>query len=184
MKSLLKHVPESAQAVVALDLGSIDILKKFFDRIPEMKRELSEYLRRTVGLDLTEFNGAALFVTKATPQPTGAAFIRLKRGGTLRGRRIAGHQGVKIVSVEGKKLVAASVRGGLVLGDMAGIKQAIELARGKARPLGADPRWPRCCPRPAAASSSSQGCTPPASPSRRCSRWRGSFGVKLGLAHL
>jgi hypothetical protein len=135
IKPLLEQVPESAQAAMVVDLSSFAFYRQIFDKAPQMRRDLRAYLQRALGVDLTQISGLAFWAIQLAPELKGALFLRVKESGSLKGKRLTVHRQIPIIALDGKKLVAATLPAGVVLGQLATVRAAIDLNRRAGRPL-------------------------------------------------
>jgi type IV pilus assembly protein PilA len=133
-ESLLERVPASAVAAVILRRGALGVPRGIFAGAPAMKRELSEYLTREVGLDPTEVDGLVAWSSNVAAR-SGALFVRLRHAATPKGKRAGQHRGVDLVEVA-PMVVAAALDGGLVVGSPTEVATAIDLGRGQLERVG------------------------------------------------
>src|SRR5262249_51855187 len=116
----------------------LDMPLQMFERNPELKAELGGYLTRVLGVDLTRIEGLVVFATALAPAPEGAALLRMRSPGQLRGNSKGTYQGVALVTVDDGEppLVAATLNDGVVLGTPGGVRAVIDLVRNVMPPLG------------------------------------------------
>jgi type IV pilus assembly protein PilA len=129
-------VPDSAVAVVELR-GSLFNVRGFFDSDPALRSDLSAFLTRTFGPDLTTIESAIAWSSQLTPTLTFAALVRLPRGNSLHGGVTIGNcDGVDLIRLG--DVVGASVPMGLLVGNEAEVRRAIMVAHKNAQPLAKD----------------------------------------------
>jgi hypothetical protein len=104
--------------------------RAMLDQRPEMRADVSSFLKRSIGVDLTRIEGGMLFFTDLGKKPLGAGILLLPSPGNLKKPPVSRHLGVGLVKVD-KDLFAAVVPEGLLFGDEPLIKLMIETARGK-----------------------------------------------------
>jgi hypothetical protein len=125
-------VPDSAIGVVELR-GSLLNVRGFFEGEPAMRSDLSAFLGRTTGLDLTTIESGVAWSSQLTPTLTFGALLRLPRGGSLRGAKVGSCDEVDLIRVG--TLVGASLPAGLLLGTEDEVRRAIMVAHKKAPTL-------------------------------------------------
>jgi len=107
---------------------------------PQLKADLSAFLVRTTGADLTRLEGIVAWAVEIKGEEgTVAVLMRLDGKVTPRGKPEGQHLGVQLVRVE-KHLLGAAVPAGFVVGTRAGVQLAIALSQGKAKAL--EPKAP------------------------------------------
>src|ERR1700742_2027793 len=74
-ESLLELLPAKAKAAAILRHNGVAPLRSTVGDDPEMLQELGAYLDRTVGIDLTKIDGAAIFSSDITVKKPGAAVL-------------------------------------------------------------------------------------------------------------
>ena len=132
-ESLVERVPATAVVAVVLRRGALGLPRSFLDGAPAMRRELSEYLTREVGLDPTGVEGMVAWSSNLAAK-SGALFVRLRTPAALKGRRAGKHRGVDLVEVE-QMIVAAPVAGGVVVGSPTEVARAIDLDQRQIEPV-------------------------------------------------
>lgn len=132
--AIVTVVPANAIAVVELR-GSLVNLRNVFDD-PAMRSDLSAFLDRALGVDLTTIESAVAWSSQLSPTLTFGAFLRLPRGGALRGVKLGVYDDVELIRVG--ELVAASLPTGLLIGNEEEVRHAIAVAHKQAAPLGRD----------------------------------------------
>src|SRR5262249_19168149 len=128
-ESLIRYVPSTAIAAVVVRRPLVDMPLQMFERNPELKAELGAYLTPVIGVDLTRIEGLVVFATALAPAPEGAALLRMRSPGQLRGNSKGTYQGFALVTIaDGEPpLVAATLSDGVVLGTPGGVRTAIDL---------------------------------------------------------
>jgi hypothetical protein len=133
--SLLDQIPASAKAALVVRESAVGpLVTRWLADPPEMKKELSEYYGKHLGVDPTNVQGLVAYVLSVEP-PSAAMLVRLPPGGALKAKKAEQHEGVDIYSIV-EKIVAAQVPAGLVLGTPQGVRAAIDLSKKKQQPLG------------------------------------------------
>jgi len=84
-ESLLQYVPASAKAALVLRQNALKPLLALALANPKAKSEVSEYLARAVGVDVTRAHGIVVYATQVVPQPLVAGFIRMDKPGAVKG---------------------------------------------------------------------------------------------------
>jgi type IV pilus assembly protein PilA len=136
---LVDQVPDTAVAAVVVQRGALSLVRQYFDAHPEMRNDLSEFLLRTLKLDLTRIEGAVAWSSQlGGNQPTFGIFLRIPGAVTPRGQILGQHAGTQLVSLG--NVVAAVTPGGVLLGNEAEVRAGVDAMRGKnagQSPLGA-----------------------------------------------
>lgn len=135
---LLDQVPDAALAAGVLRPGALELYRQALRQSPEMQKDVGAYLSRRIGVDLTRVDSVAWWSTQLAPQPTLGVFLKLADAGThpLKGNKVGSFDGTDLIAF-GKGMVAASVAGGLVLGDEQEVRVGIAVAHKHAPGLGA-----------------------------------------------
>jgi hypothetical protein len=135
--SLLDQVPDASLAAGVVRPAALELFRQAFRQSPDMQKDVGAYLARRIGVDLTRVDGVAFWSTQLAPQPTVGAFLKLADGGThpLKGNKVGSFDGADLVSF-GKGTVAASVAGGLVVGDEQEVRVGIAVSHKHAPGLG------------------------------------------------
>lgn len=133
-ESLRNFVPDKAVLALVLRKGAFTSLLQLLEEEPAMKGELSEYLKRALGADLTRIQGVMAFSTNLGPAPTFAALFRVPGTRSLKLPRAGAHAGVPLYRLD-KDVVAAALPQGLVLGAEREVKMEIAVLLGKAPAL-------------------------------------------------
>ena len=136
-ESLLQYVPASAKAALVLRQNTLKPLLALALTKPKARAEVSEYLSRAVGVDLTKAHGVVAYATQLVPTPLVVGFIRLDKPGAVKGEPAGEHRGVKLVKLK-HGLVAATLPDGLVLGLGEAAKVAIDLHKKQVPPINKD----------------------------------------------
>jgi type IV pilus assembly protein PilA len=131
---LAAQVPDGAVAVAELRPASLQTFRTVFDANPALRTDLATFLGRTVGIDLTTVEAAVVYSSKLAPEPTFAAYLRFARPGKLHGTKVGAFQGTDLIKVG--DLVAASVPGGLIVGNLDEVQRGIAVALKHAPALG------------------------------------------------
>ena len=134
-ESLLAYVPADSLAVFLLRAHSLGLVRRYFAENPELRDELSQHFARTIGIDFTRIEGAALSIATIAP-PSGALLLRMTGDTPPLGLPEVARAGDVALHKLGDWF-AARVPGGVVLGSEAGVRKQIALARGKVKPLDA-----------------------------------------------
>ncbi|MBW2730921.1 MAG: hypothetical protein JRH20_00925 [Deltaproteobacteria bacterium] len=127
---LLAAIPHQAIGVVALgpEFG-LRALRGLVNEIPELKKELSTFLHKALGIDLVsqQQGGLAVFVTALQPQPEFCLRLSLQgaSGRALRGPLAGQHQGIPLIALDGK-VVAALVDDALLVGSRRAVTSVID----------------------------------------------------------
>lgn len=142
-ESLRDYIPERAVAALVLRRHALAPLRALLDQDPALHKELSGYLRQSLGVDLTELAGAVAFLTSVEGSPRGALVLRLPSGGALKrpadseaGAPLPPHLDVPLLRLSGE-VVAASLPGALLLGTADAVREAIAVHKRLATPLSA-----------------------------------------------
>jgi hypothetical protein len=124
-ESLADYVPANAVAALVVRRNALAYPRSFLAERPDLQRELSQFLVAKLGVDLTAVDGAVGFMT-AFDANAAAFFLRIPLPAKidLKGRVVEHHRGLPLVVVE-RDLLAAAVPGGLLLGNMQGLKNAL-----------------------------------------------------------
>ena len=132
-ESLLAFVPQATAGVMLVRHDGFKLVRNLWANNPVLKAELGTFLRNTLGVDLTEMKGLVFYVSNWT-KPAATIFLRMDGPPPLKGPAAGEHRGIKKVRIADKWL-AASLPRGIVLGNQAGVEQAIDLSKGQGKPL-------------------------------------------------
>jgi type II secretory pathway pseudopilin PulG len=130
---LLDQVPENAIAALAARRSSLTWARAFVDNNPAQRADLSAFLVRTVGVDLTGVEGMVLWSSQIAPTPTFAGLLRIPNPGLLRGPKAGTADGVDLIRVG--TLVAAAVPMGVLVGSESEVRAGIAVALKRAPAL-------------------------------------------------
>lgn len=137
---LVALLPAGTRAAAILRRNGIAPFRDVLGDDADMQRELSGYLDRTLGVDLSRLTGVALFMTeKLGDQVRFGAALRIDAPSTLPLKLpVAGDAGGTPLYQVDKGVVCARTRYGLALGDEAMVRLAVAVARGQAPSLPRD----------------------------------------------
>ena len=133
--ALVDLVPASAVWAVVVRAGALAPLRQALDDQPELRSDLSIFLRATLGVDLTQVDGLVAFSLAAKSPPTGALLLHMTGPGVIGGPSIGAVGGVEVHRV-GPGLTAAALPIGVVLGTERDVAAAIALSRHEAEAVG------------------------------------------------
>ena len=133
-ESLLKYIPAQVAGAALLRAGGLSLLNSLWEKNPQMKAELSAFLLRTVGADLTRMKGVAFYLTSWSGEAAVTFFLRMDAPPALKGKEMGVRHGRKLVHIAPNWL-AASLPDGIALGNKAGLELAMDLSAGKGKPL-------------------------------------------------
>jgi hypothetical protein len=138
-ESLIEYAPDNAAAVVLFRKNGLALIRKQLDQNQQMQKELSQFLARALGCDLTRVEGMIAFSTDVNEKsPSFAAHLRVPgAGGSLKLPKRGAIEGVDLYDVSGVSV--AVVPGGIIFGSGPDLRTAIQLALHKGHPLAAAP---------------------------------------------
>ncbi len=127
--ALIDQVPDTAVAAVVIQRGALTLVRQYLDARPDMRTDLSEFLLRTLKIDLTRIDGAAAWSSSLGNQPSFGIFLRLPGAVTPRGQVLGQHSGTALVSLG--NVVAAVTTGGILLGNENEVRAGLDIARAR-----------------------------------------------------
>lgn len=132
-ESLVELLPARAMLAIVVRKHAIAPLRDLVFSDPDMMRELSPYLERTLGLDVTRIDGAVLFalgITSDEPHFAGIAHVPSSSTAALN-LPVAGDAGGTPLYRVGKDQFCARTRSGIAFGHEAEVRIAVAVDRGR-----------------------------------------------------
>jgi type II secretory pathway pseudopilin PulG len=135
-ESLLDAIHHDAVGALVVRGNAFRLLRQRIDEDPATQKELSEYLVRRIGIDLSQVSAMVVFTT-APDAKDGAVFLRIPGKGPLgtpTWPKVGEVDGTALYKLE-DSFFAAVVPRGVVMGSDAGVRAAVAVAYNKQPPL-------------------------------------------------
>ncbi len=132
-ESLVELLPARARVALLIRKNAIASLRDLVFNDPEMMRELSPYLQRSFGVDVTRVEGVAAFTLDVSSgEPKLAMIFRLagSTSGPLKLAKVGEAHGTPLYSL-GNRILCARTKTGLVVGNEAEVRAAVAVDRGR-----------------------------------------------------
>jgi hypothetical protein len=136
--SLLDDIPDSAVAALVIRQNAISPFTQLLLGDADTQAELSDYLDKTVGVDVSRVQGVVGFVTSVDEtSPSGAVLFVIPGATTLHRPKLSTKDGIDFYDIGAQPVVAAVGPLGVVLGTQDAVETEIQLEQKKGTPLAA-----------------------------------------------